>query len=164
MTNHTTSAKDGVKLQPAVQKTPQGIGLPDNWRNNRPTSGFSYGAHENATHSPFLTDCAGTSKGVPFPIDGSPTPHRLPPVMDDGQAGSQPVNRRPTMPNSKKGNTAQITPISSGKTTTTLNQYQRAIECIDRAKFLLNEGKPQIAIGQLMVATRSLKQAVGGAA
>jgi len=60
------------------------------------------------------------------------------------------------------GNHARTLPISSGASTTTLNQHQRALECLDRAKFLLTEGKPQIALGQLMVATRSLKQVVGG--
>jgi len=41
MIDHTTRAIEGVKgvldLHPAVQKTSQGIGNPDNRRNSRPT-------------------------------------------------------------------------------------------------------------------------------
>lgn len=165
----STSAIDGVKtelqLHSAVQKTPQGINSPDNWRNRRPTikvRGFFHGENENAQHGRFLTGCVGTPKGVPVPIAGLLTRHSLPTLINSKGAGSKPIQLEAIMPNIPKGNHTLTLPITTGKATTSLNQHQRAIECIDRAKLLITEGKPQIALGQLMMATRSLKQVCGG--
>lgn len=161
----TTIATDGVKtsvhLHSAVQKTSQGIGNPDNWRNNRPTSGFFHGEHENAQHGRFLTGCVGTSQDVPVPIAGFPTRHSLQPSI--GKEGSRvsTCQLEAIMPNLTKGNHARK-PITSGASTTSLNHHQKAHEHISRAQVLLASGNAQLALGQLMVATRSLKQVCGG--
>ncbi|MEI7614179.1 MAG: hypothetical protein WCK63_14865 [Betaproteobacteria bacterium] len=161
------SAIEGVKgvldLHPAMQKTSQGIGNPDNRRNSRTTikvRGFFHGEHENAQHGQFLTGCVGTSQDVPVPIAGFPTRHSLQPSI--GKEGSRvsTCQSEATMPNFTSGNTAQITPISSGKSQTNVNAYQNAIEAISRAHVLLASGQPQIALGQLMTATRGLQRAL----
>jgi len=163
MIDHTTRAIEGVKdvlnLHSAVQKTSQGFDRPYNRRNNRPTSGFFHGEHE-AQHGQFLTGCVGTSCDVPVPIAGLSTRHSLTTLLDSKVSGLQPVQSEATMPNFTKGNHARTLPISSGKSQTNVNTYQNAIECVSRAKVLLASGQPQIALGQLMTATRGLQRAL----
>jgi len=77
--------------------------------------------------------------------------------------GYQTCNGVETM-NHQKGNHARTLPITSGASTTNITQYQKAHECIARAKVLLTSGNAQLCLGQLQVASRALKQVCGGAA
>ncbi len=150
MIDHTTRAKDGVEFKSGAEHTveveaatPASIGV-----FSRPEfTVLGLGMPRRKAGSMATSMCSN-----PVPSYG----------LNSRKAGFQSQVGIETMKPTTTGTHAQITP-TSGKTTTSLNQHQKAHECIARAKVLLTSGNAQLCLGQLQVASRALKQVCGGA-